>query len=364
MAEHIVCFNGVSTPVSVPTGTLLAEAASLAGIDLMQPCGGQGRCGRCALQIISGKVRRRSTIRLSEEDITQGYALACQTVIEGDISVTIPPQEKIDRLLTSDRTAGEVTVPPGYDARFDQTIQSVTITLTPPDMSDQRDDWSRFQTTLRQKAGIEDIHASLGLMRHLSEVLRQSEWCVAATLDTQAWDQPTSPPRLIDIQPGSPLSDIPLWGAAIDIGTTTVTVWLVDLLSGKVVAQVAQYNKQIARGEDVVSRIISASKNGGSEKMRSLVLETINELLTQACKRVKSELPLNPRDIVKACVVGNSTMIHLLLGIPAENIRLMPFITVVNQIPTLTAHEIGIDIHPDGTGAEGLADVLPVALFH
>ena len=359
MVEHTVHFDIVSTPVSVPTGTLLAEAARSAGVELMQPCGGQGRCGRCALQVTSGNVRRRSTIRLSEEDIAQGFALACQTVIEGDISVAIPPQEKIERLLTSDRTAVEVTVPPGYDAAYDQTIQAVTITLTPPDMSDQRDDWSRLQTALRQQAGIEDMHASLGLIRHLSDVLRQSEWCVSAILDTQAWDRPGSPPRLIDVRPGSPLSETPLWGAAIDIGTTTVTVWLVDLRSGKVAAQVAQYNKQIARGEDVVSRIIYASKNSGGEEMRSLVLETINELLDQACKRVKSDPPLSPRDIVKASLVGNSTMIHLLLGIPAENIRLMPFITVVNQIPTLTAREVGIDIHPDGT-----VDCLPgVASF-
>jgi uncharacterized 2Fe-2S/4Fe-4S cluster protein (DUF4445 family) len=349
MAEHTVHFDGVSTPVSVPTGTLLAEAARSAGVELMQPCGGQGRCGRCALQVISGNVRRRSTIRLSEEDIAQGFALACQTVIEGDISIAIPPQEKIERLLTSDRTAGEVTVPPGYDAAYDQTIQAVTITLTPPDMSDQRDDWSRLTTTLRQQAGIEDIHASLRLIRHLSDVLRQSEWCVSAILDTQAWDRPGSPPRLIDIRPGSPLSETPLWGAAIDIGTTTVTVWLVDLLSGKVAAQVAQYNKQIARGEDVVSRIIYASKDSGGEQLRALVLETVNELLDQACKRVKADPPLDPKDILKASVVGNSTMIHLLLGIPAENIRMMPFITAVNQIPTLTASEVGIDIHPDGT---------------
>jgi len=131
------------------------------------------------------------------------------------------------------------------------------------------------------------------------------------------------------------------------------------LLSGKVAAQVAQYNKQIARGEDVVSRIIYASKDSGGEQMRSLVLETINELLGQACKRVKSDPQVDPKDIVKASVVGNSTMIHLLLGIPAENIRMMPFITAVNQIPTLTAGEVGIDIHPDGT-----VDCLPgVASF-
>lgn len=125
MAEHTVTFDILSEPVQVKTGTLLSEAAQLAGIDLNQPCGGQGRCGRCALQITEGSVRRRSTIRLSDEDLAQGYALACQSVVEGDIHIAVPPQEKIERLLTSDRTVAEITVPPGYDSALDQFIQAV-----------------------------------------------------------------------------------------------------------------------------------------------------------------------------------------------------------------------------------------------
>src|SRR3990172_2262133 len=140
MAEHTVLFDCAEQPVRVPTGTLLAEAAHLAGVEIAQPCGGQGRCGRCAMQVTSGAVRRRSTIRLSDEDLGLGFALACQTVIEGDLTVAVPPQEKIERLLTSDRTVGEVAVPPGYDIRLDQTIQAVSLSLDPPDMSDQTDD--------------------------------------------------------------------------------------------------------------------------------------------------------------------------------------------------------------------------------
>jgi uncharacterized 2Fe-2S/4Fe-4S cluster protein (DUF4445 family) len=142
-------------------------------------------------------------------------------------------------------------------------------------------------------------------------------------------------------------SDEPLWGAAIDIGTTTVSVWLVDLISGEVRAQVAEYNQQISRGEDVISRIIFASKNGGGTEMRELVVKTINELLERACKRIKSDPPVKPTDIIKATIVGNSTMIHLLLGIPAETIRLSPFITAVNQVPSLRAGQIDIAVHPD-----------------
>ncbi|MFU8771474.1 MAG: ASKHA domain-containing protein, partial [Anaerolineales bacterium] len=124
---------------------------------------------------------------------------------------------------------------------------------------------------------------------------------------------------------------------------------LVNLDSGKVLSQVAEYNGQIGRGEDVISRIIFTGKDGGAEELKTLVLETINTLLERACKRVKADPPLSPQDVVKATIAGNSTMLHLLLGIPAESIRLMPFITSVNQVPTYTAGEVGLNIHPDGS---------------
>ena len=349
MAEHTVTFDVLSEPVRVKTGTLLSEAAQLAGIDLNQPCGGQGRCGRCALQVTHGNVRRRSTIRLSEEDLAQGYALACQSVVEGDIQIAVPPQEKIERLLTSDRTVAEITVPPGYDSTLDQVIQAIPLSLTPPDMSDQTDDWSRLSIGLRQQAGIDQVQVSLRLLQRLGEILRAGEWDVTAILDMQPTERSQDSPRLIDVIPGKEMIPPPLWAAAIDIGTTTVTVWLVDLITGQVGAQTAQYNQQISRGEDVVSRIVFAGKDGGQENLRQLVLATINELLEVACKRVKTDPPLVETYIVKATVVGNSTMVHLFLGIPPENIRIMPFITTINQVPNLTAQDVGVNINPDGT---------------
>ena len=160
MAEHIITFAGAPVPVHVATGTLVSEAAQLAGIDLQQPCGGQGRCGRCAVQVTAGDVRRRSTLRLSPDDVAAGYALACQSVIEGDVSITIPPQAGIERRLTTDRTAIEVTVPLGYSAAA-QPMRRVTLTLSPPDTQDQTDDWSRLQTALRQQTGIGAFGISL-----------------------------------------------------------------------------------------------------------------------------------------------------------------------------------------------------------
>ena len=346
MAEHTVTFEGAPQhPVRVSTGTLLAEAAQQAGIDIMQPCGGQGRCGRCAVLVTDGTVRRRSTLRLSPEDVDAGFALACQTVVEGDVSVTIPPQEKIERRLTTDRTAAEVVVPFDYDPVFAQPLRRWTVTLTPPNMADQTDDWSRLQIALRQQTDLETVRIGLPLLQRIGTILREGEWQVTVLVETDTWDQPHGPARLIGMWPGYIPDDAPVWGIAIDIGTTTVTLWLVDLNTGQVQAQVSEYNGQIARGEDVISRIIYANKNGGGLDLRQRVLDTINTLLETACKRARIE----PDEVVKATIAGNSTMIHLLLGIPADNIRLAPFITTVNHIPTLPASDVGLNIHFDAT---------------
>ncbi|MCB8967845.1 MAG: DUF4445 domain-containing protein [Ardenticatenaceae bacterium] len=338
MAEHTVTFDVTEKAVAVPTGTLLTEAARLADVALNQPCGGQGRCGRCAVQVTAGTVRRRSTLRLSAEDVAQGYALACQSVVEEDVAIHVPPQEQLERRLTTDRTAAEVTIPAGYDPLTAQPIRRLYLTLTPPSMDDQTDDWNRLQRALRQDGGIESPQISLALLRKMGRILRQDDWRVTAVLHTE----PTPSPILIDLLPGH--VDVPLHGLAIDIGTTTVTVWLVNLLTGQVLAQASEYNRQIQRGEDVISRIIYASKNGGSNEMQELVLSSINTLIERVCQ--KSAVANRQSSVVKATITGNSTMIHLLLGIPAESIRLSPFVTAVNQPPTLTAAEIGLDIHP------------------
>src|SRR3970040_121801 len=169
--EHDLTFTGenINATVKVQTNTMLADAAPLAGIEIGQPCGGQGRCGRCAVQVTGGNVRRRSTLRLSDADIAEGFALACQTAVEGDVAIYVPPQEKIERRLTTDRVVAEVTVPEDYDFDQHQTIQRIYLELNPPTLEDQTDDWSRLQTTLRTQANIQQVNCSLHLLQTLGE---------------------------------------------------------------------------------------------------------------------------------------------------------------------------------------------------
>lgn len=347
MAQHSVLFEDRAEPVEVRAGTLLVEAARLAGIEIRQPCGGQGRCGRCAVKVTGGRVRRRSIIRLSEEDVAAGFALACQSVVEEDVSVVVPPADQIERRLSTDHVAPEVTVPRDYAPEHSQTVARTLLRLAPPSMDDQTDDWARLRTALRIQNGIDHLRVSLEQIRELGGILRGSDWQVGLTYDTAG--EPAGSARLIAIGPGAPPPADPLAGLAIDIGTTTVTVLLADLDSGEVLSRAATYNEQITRGEDVISRIIYASKGGGDE-LKGLILETVNRLIASVCSKAGIETAA----IVKATVGGNSTMMHLLMGIPPESIRREPFVTAINAPPLLTARQVGFAMCPEGT-----VDLLP-----
>ncbi len=326
----------------MPPGTLLSESAQQAGVDILMPCGGQGRCGRCAVIIEEGAVRRRSTQRLSPEDVAAGYALACQTVVEGDVVVLVPPQERIERRLKESKRAAKVVLPFPYELH-DQPLRKFVVTLEPPSLQDQTDDWSRLRRELARRYAIQDVQVSLPVLRKLGQALREGDWTVTVVVELDSWDRPEGPSRLVDVLPGERLES--LWAAAIDIGTTSNHVWLVDLISGEVMAQKADYNGQIARGEDVISRIIYASKGTGLEELQQLVMGTLNRLLEQVAR----ERGISTDEIYKAVVAGNSTMIHLFAGIPPASIRLMPFITAVNQVPPFPAREINLGINPEGT---------------
>ena len=342
--NYSVKFDAVSDSVEVPGGTLLTDAAQKAGIEINQPCGGQGRCGQCVVQVTSGKVKRRSTMRLSPEDVKKGYALACQTVLEGDLDIVVPPQEKIQQRLVTSQSAAEVVVPPGYEYRRDQTVQRISLELKPPSMEDQTSDWARLETALHQKIKINRVSISLPILQKLPLVLREGDWKITAVVYLEYANSELDAVEIIDLIPGIVPEEEPLWGAAVDIGTTTVKVMLVDLVSGVPKAQASEYNAQIARGEDVISRIIFAGKEAGDQVLRDLVLETINDLLKRACKRGKSKRG----QIYKTTLAGNSTMMHLLLQIPPGSIRLAPYITVANHPPILTATESRLNTYPQG----------------
>lgn len=394
-----VQFAPAGVEVKVAQGSLIVDAAQAGGVNINVPCGGQGRCGRCAVIIEDGadSIRRRSTMRLSAADIAAGYALACQSVITGDVAITVPPQEEVTRHLVTEKKAITAQPPAGYSA-LDQPLQALFVALDPPSLGDQIDDWARLRSELARsydlrqpRSAVAGLNADLSLLRTLGSKLREADWEVTAIVELDAWDRPDGPARLLDVLPGRQTTS--LHGVAIDIGTTTVSLYLVDLMSGQVVARSADYNAQVTRGEDIISRIVYASKrvrqetepdlaesegradesNPNLAELQRLVVGTINKLIHHVCRRTDVE----PQQIYKATVAGNPTMLHLFLGIPPESIRLAPYIPAVNQTPSLpgAAQALGLDINPRATidclpgvasyvGADISAGVLSSELHH
>jgi len=332
----------------VSEGTLIADAAQAAGIELGLPCGGQGRCGRCTVIVREGSVDRPPNRRFSAEDLAAGYALACQATVKSDATIYVPPQ-KIERKLQTDKTARKVEVPFGYDAQLSQPLRKYVVTMKEPSLDDQTDDWSRLRRELAKQYQVEGLVAELPVLRRLQSALREGEWTVTAVVELDRWDAPAGPPRLVDVLPGEHLEA--LWGVAIDIGTTSVVVYLANLASRALVDQAAAYNGQIACGEDVISRIIYASRGKGEEKgkglveLQGLVVGTLNRLLDQ----VAAQAGIAPQEIYRAVVAANSTMMHLFAGLQPEPIRLVPFVPTINHLPTLRAAALGLNLCPDAT---------------
>ena len=165
-----------SSGVEVPDGTLLSEAIALAGVGINLSCGGQGRCGRCRVIVEGGQVQRRSNSRLSTVELEQGYALACQTTVAGDVLVLVPAQEAIVRRLPSEKAAMDRPVlPVECDWRSSPIVRKFFLTIEPPSLADNTTDLERLQRELSKQHGIPEIAVSLPMLRKVARALRESQ---------------------------------------------------------------------------------------------------------------------------------------------------------------------------------------------
>jgi uncharacterized 2Fe-2S/4Fe-4S cluster protein (DUF4445 family) len=330
--------------IEVEAGTLLSDAIEEAELELNLPCGGQGRCGRCKIVVEEGQVKRRSIARLSQTELEQGYALACQALVQSDLTVFIPPQEVILRKLPSEKEAKKViTLPMECDWRKNP-IRSFFLEIEPPSLADNTTDFERLKRELTRQYGIKELVADLPMIKKLAHTLRDADWRVTAVLDMGTWASPDGPPRLIDLRPGDRTASS--WAVAVDIGTTSNVVYLVDLLTSQVVDTAAEYNGQISCGEDVISRIIYATKQeGGLDHLQRLVLQTINGRIDELVERNG----IDSVEIDKMTVAGNPTMIHLFLGLWPESIRLEPYVPTINHLLPVKARELALHINPEAT---------------
>ncbi|MGD8397952.1 MAG: ASKHA domain-containing protein, partial [Anaerolineae bacterium] len=347
----IVVFKPSGKVVEVEIGTLVSDAAMEAGIALSLPCGGQGRCGRCRVKVEHGPVSHRSAARISSAERAEGWALGCQAVIKGDAIIVVPEQAAVEtEFVTKTVGAERIALAAEFSGEIDPSVRRFHLVIDPPSLEDQTTDWDRLVRALSLQHGVQDVAAELPMLRTLARDLREAEWRVTAVLDMgDPVVNPCYQPRLIDLLPGDQTDRC--YGVAIDIGTTSNVIYLVDLRKGRVVDRASAYNAQIQAGEDVISRIIFAQKRDGLARLQKLVLKTLNGLLDDLMAR--NQIP--PGQISKAVVSGNTTMIQIFLSLDPKHIREMPFIPTIGQVPPVTAEQIGLNINPQAT-----VDCLPV----
>jgi uncharacterized 2Fe-2S/4Fe-4S cluster protein (DUF4445 family) len=214
-------------------------------------------------------------------------------------------------------------------------IEEVALELVAPSLDDSVSDLDRLYRGLR-KAGVDTSRMSVGLkvMRELSAAMRDENWKVTASILHRRFSD-----QLVEVAPGNDRGS--LLGLAIDVGTTTIVVYLVDMHDGRVLAATSGHNRQAACGDDVINRIVCAEKDGVA-KLSRMALGTINALIGEA---VDAAGVLRER-IKNVAIAGNTTMIHLLLGIEPRYIRREPYLPTVADFPTLTAGEIGLKANP------------------
>ncbi len=325
--------------VDVPPGTPLLDAAKLAGVEIVAPCGGKGTCGKCIVKIISGQGDSDSLGMLDSEAVAEGQVLACKTkVLDSPLTVEIPKPIESEGGKFTDlnevHLVREELLPKEWE--YDPLAAKWFITVPPPQLEDGLSDLDRLTRTIQKEWGKEKVVYSLRVLRTIASTLRAQNGQVTVTLIREPEQL-----HVINFEPGDTTSR--LYGIAVDVGTTTVAVQLIHLTDRRILGTRSDYNAQISCGLDVISRINYAKRPDRLIELRDRVLKTINTLITQ----VAQSHQVDPQEISNAVISGNTTMTHLLLGLDPEFIRLEPYTPTVMEVPYLTAEQIGIAINPD-----------------
>ncbi len=339
MRKYAVNFLPSGVTVAVEEGTTILKAAERAGIYLNSVCGGEGTCGKCRVKIVFGETRQPATELLSAGELAEGIRLACRSSVHSYLTVEVP-KETADletargqaEACRRFRDHGESDFN-GAGREFDPPVAILPLSLPPPTLEDNRDDLDRLSRAVRRQTGIGEITAAPALLPRIPLILREAGWEISAAVD-----RGESRGEVIALRPlkNAP----PAGGVAVDIGTTTVAVHLVDLASGKTLASAATYNSQIARGEDVIKRIISSEEEGVGP-LAEAVRGDINDLIGKLAR----EAGIAAEDILAVTAAGNSTMIALFLGITPRQIRREPYVAPLAAPPTLRAAGAGLRVN-------------------
>lgn len=324
-----VQFQPIGKRIVAAPDVSLFEAARESGLDLASACGGEGNCGQCRVMVLSGETTPPNLDEefiLSELELQQGARLACCTFARSDLTIQVPRES----LITGQR------LQIGSDLRQiapDPLVRAYAVTMTPPTLEDIRPDFTRLMDALAEAHGLSGLVADTAVLRTLPAIFRDNHWQVTAFVRGQ---------EVVGVVAGEKR---PL-GFAVDLGTTKIAAYLVDLATGEDLASAGAPNPQIGYGEDVISRLNHVSRNpDGGRVLANKVHETLNELLDELVYQTEASF----EQVVDACIVGNTAMTHLLLQLPVRQLATAPYVAAVGTSVTVPAAELGLTMAPGAT---------------
>ncbi|MBN2005576.1 MAG: DUF4445 domain-containing protein [Anaerolineae bacterium] len=317
----------VGRRIEIRPGETVLDAARKAGVEMVAVCGGAGSCGKCRVRLVAGRLSEPAPVELrvfGADELASGYRLACQARPLEDVRVDIPPDSlSASQRLQIEGQEGEVAPDPA--------VFSVNLTLSPPHLHDLRADTLRLRDALAVHKYPRPYFAQ-PVLRDLSERLRAYGWSIQLLLRRSS-----SVTEVIGVlRPG----EIPI-GLAVDIGTTKMAGYLVDLVTGRTLAKAGAMNPQIAYGEDVVSRI--AYTNGekdGRRVLQARLIESLNDLVGELGRAAG----VCRDQIVEAVVVGNTAIHHLFAGLPVSQLGESPYIPAVGTSLDLCTCHLGLEL--------------------
>jgi uncharacterized 2Fe-2S/4Fe-4S cluster protein (DUF4445 family) len=308
----------------------LLQAFKRQGVYLVASCGGKGICGKCRIRISKGEHHTASQGKLHAQDIESGVVLACQTFPESDISVDIPKESQLvvgdvleisrtKDLLETFRASGEILSP---------LVKWIPLEVTPPTIDDNIGDLERLIKSLEAE-GLKDMRFPHGFLSSMATELRDARWNVhLGYIDG---------PEAVFLAPSARKDK---YGLAVDIGTTTVVMYLVNLADGSLVDVGSTYNSQIRYGDDVITRIMYAAEAGGLKELQDTVVTDMNDLLMPMIEKHAIE----EKNIDSVVISGNTTMTHLFWGLTPGFIREEPYTPTLNFFPVWKADSAGLKI--------------------
>jgi uncharacterized 2Fe-2S/4Fe-4S cluster protein (DUF4445 family) len=359
--KHTVILQPSGRRGQVDEGTSVRAAARELGVEIESICAENATCGKCMVLVEEGRfekynidskrdhlspmsaeeraylMRRPKLLKDKGWEIGQ-VRLSCQCKVLGDVLINVPEESRGNKQIVR-KSARERAI------EIKPSIRKYYVSLSPPNLERPIADWERLAKGLETSMGLVrrgeenlprwfDLTIDYPCLRSLSSTLREAKWNVTVSV----WQDK----EVIEVQPGY-VEDS--YGAAVDIGSTTVALYLCNLRTGELLAAESEMNPQIVYGEDVMSRIqYSIEHRDGLDKLHKAIIATLNKLLNQAAKTAQ----IQTDEILEMVLVGNSTMHHLLLNLHPKHLGLSPFVPAIHSSLDVKARELGLQINTSG----------------